>query len=37
MENHKWFTEQTGMKGYFAYPYSSWERGKTKNRNGLRK
>jgi IS30 family transposase len=35
MANHKWFTQQTSMKVYFAHPYSSWERGTNENTNGL--
>lgn len=35
MANHKWLTEKTGMKVYFAHPYSSWERGTNENTNGL--
>lgn len=35
MSNHKWLTQQTGMKIYFAHPYSSWERGTNENTNGL--
>lgn len=35
MANHKWLTDQTGMKVYFAHPYSSWERGTNENTNGL--
>jgi len=35
MANHKWFTQKTGMKVYFAHPYSSWERGSNENTNGL--
>lgn len=35
MANHKWLSEKTGMKIYFAHPYSSWERGTNENTNGL--
>jgi IS30 family transposase len=35
MANHKWLTQKTGMKVYFAHPYSSWERGTNENTNGL--
>jgi len=35
MTNHKIFTKSTGMKVYFAHPYSSWERGTNENTNGL--
>jgi len=35
MSEHKLFTKLTGMKVYFAHPYSSWERGTNENTNGL--
>ncbi len=35
MARHEKITENTGMKIYFAHPYSSWERGTNKNTNGL--
>ena len=35
MSKHKWFTQKTGMKVYFAHPYSAWERGTNENTNGL--
>ena len=35
MTNHKWLAHKTGMKIYFANPYSSWERGTNENTNGL--
>ena len=35
MAEHKSITQSTGMKVYFAHPYSSWERGTNENTNGL--
>lgn len=35
MAQHKQLTQQTGMRVYFAHPYSSWERGTNENTNGL--
>lgn len=35
MREHRLFTRQTQMKGYFAHPQCPWERGTNENTNGL--
>ncbi len=35
MAHHKTLSETTGIKVYFAHPYSPWERGRSENTNGL--
>ena len=35
MAKHEVITQKTGMKIYFAHPYSSQERGTNENTNGL--
>ena len=35
MAEHESITEKTGIKVFFAHPYSAWERGTNENTNGL--
>jgi IS30 family transposase len=35
MARHEKITEKTGLKIYFAHPYSSWERGTNEHTHGL--
>ena len=35
MAKHEKITQNTGVKIFFAHPYSSWERGTNENTNGL--
>ena len=35
MAQHKALSASTGIKVYFAHPYSPWERGRNENTNGL--
>lgn len=35
MARHELITQKTGVKIYFAHPYSSWERGTNENTNGI--